>query len=1003
MNKNTIFTLRKAAGILAWAAGAAVISAIIALTGITLYLTPERLSSLAERMASRHLKADVEVKGLDYTLWSSFPILKIHADSVRIISRTLDSIPDSVAERLPSDASFLASCGRISAQTDIYKALKDEIRLEGLTMRHPRINIVRYDNHTDNFSILPETADLSDMPHLTLGAVSIQDPLNFSFFDSQSKSHGNILAKEAHICATGIFDKHRPSGKCLVRLAASITGRFGEFEITSPTPVSMKGEMTVAGSPLSAGLSGFSIQIPGLTVRTDMEMTLPEESEETPRLKKLELAVSSPDITGIIPYIPTSVIKGNAALTKIIAHMPHHTTIALEALLDFNATHPSDARLDIRNLHLSADSVTLDMDASITGLLDPSPMADANIICDTDLGTISGIIPATARTMLKGRIKGDTRICCSLPGIRETVSGHITGFPKKIKVSGQYRLPHITAACEESGLNADIRGASINVNINTPGISMPELSKGHYAADIYISHGQGSLRDSATASFDNIAISMRIDTCRHADNPTAGGAVSIIADSLSSHTDKFDFSAQDLAFSAQVSMRHSPWTASWQPAATSPDDSIIAARVRHTPLFPTPQIPGILPDILSLADMRAELKSESGSFVIPGYDACNSFSSLHLLTDLDTVEIKRIDMVSDSTAMTLSGEIKGVRGFLSSSSPTLLDIDLDARFNTIDINRIAYICGADATSANKAIAIRDSERTSDNSAADSLCVAIPRNICADIRLHSDSAQYMGWAFSPLSTRITIGNGNATIGDLNIGTPYCSSLIDWTYSTADLSDIHMDVSARIDSFDFQKFLREFPSVSEASPTLPLLSAILSLKADGTFNMFPNMFLDVPSLKGKFRIKSGGIELRREGRLAEITHLMLIKGDSPVKTEPFEISGSLHDNLLQLDPFTLKCGNYEIYGAGVNNMHGEIYYHIGLPHNPFHIPFGVNLVGSPHHPSIRFGGAGVNDSREREIASDLSTSADVNIMRQLREGWRLFIENAAKYYRENNQRR
>ena len=103
---------------------------------------------------------------------------------------------------------------------------------------------------------------------------------------------------------------------------------------------------------------------------------------------------------------------------------------------------------------------------------------------------------------------------------------------------------------------------------------------------------------------------------------------------------------------------------------------------------------------------------------------------------------------------------------------------------------------------------------------------------------------------------------------------------------------------------------------------------------------------------------------------------------------------------MDPFTLKCGKYEILLGGVNNLQGEIYYHLGLMHSPFHFPFGVNIVGNYHHPKIRFGGNGIKDGREREISADLYDSADVNIMRQLRQGWLLFVENAAKYDATNN---
>ena len=77
------------------------------------------------------------------------------------------------------------------------------------------------------------------------------------------------------------------------------------------------------------------------------------------------------------------------------------------------------------------------------------------------------------------------------------------------------------------------------------------------------------------------------------------------------------------------------------------------------------------------------------------------------------------------------------------------------------------------------------------------------------------------------------------------------------------------------------------------------------------------------------------------------------------------------------------------AGVNNLQGEIYYHAGLMHSPFHLPFGINLVGDWRHPFLRFGGKELKDGREREIASNLKDDVEVNIMQRLKHGWLEFV--------------
>lgn len=62
---------------------------ILLLCGLTLYLTPERLTRIVNREASQYLQADVKCKHITYTLWSSFPRFNVSTDSIIIVSRTL--------------------------------------------------------------------------------------------------------------------------------------------------------------------------------------------------------------------------------------------------------------------------------------------------------------------------------------------------------------------------------------------------------------------------------------------------------------------------------------------------------------------------------------------------------------------------------------------------------------------------------------------------------------------------------------------------------------------------------------------------------------------------------------------------------------------------------------------------------------------------------------------------------------------------------------------------
>ena len=176
----------------------------------------------------------------------------------------------------------------------------------------------------------------------------------------------------------------------------------------------------------------------------------------------------------------------------------------------------------------------------------------------------------------------------------------------------------------------------------------------------------------------------------------------------------------------------------------------------------------------------------------------------------------------------------------------------------------------------------------------------------------------------------------------------------------------------------------------------LHGTLSANAKGSFKMFPDMFVNAPSMQARADVKGTGLEFdRTDDKIRHISHLMLIRGDSPLKIDGLDIHAQFLDNMLRVMPFTLSAGPYRVMLAGVNNLQGEIYYHAGLMHSPFHLPFGINLVGDWRHPFLRFGGKELKDGREREIASNLKDDVEVNIMQRLKHGWLEFVALAAKY--------
>lgn len=1025
---------RTAAKAVAWSIAGVALLAIVLLVGATLYLTPQRLTKIVNEQGSRYLLADVRASNVDWKFWSTFPCLEISADSLTITSRTLTPLPRAIADSIPVNSPLLLSAGNIRTGINLLKALTGNVSVSRLDIGKFRLNLVSIDDSVCNFLIVPPSVRKQTIPHIDIKDVTLGQPMEISYFNLQEKTDFRAEITGLKLEALPEADHYKTF------VQANLKGTATGYPLPQPLSLTAEGEAAFRFDPLAFSLSGYRLSTgpddtpARLSTLLDLDFTL----EKTPSINSLRLTASIPDAGRLIKAIPEGILPPE--MEKIEARLPLNLSasliapylikkekqlpafslavtaadgeisypltdrqmlclsgLGLDADLLIDPRDPEGSRLRIADLSMTTDGTDLHLSGEASALLSAHPVLKALLNCDADLEKASARLLPGSKMKLEGDLKGHTAIECRLGSLSKKQL-------EDIDIKGDFKSALLKIDDAASGIAASLSGLDMKLGANAPRLNLRELSKGNIDLDLAIKNGKFTDRSSGVSSrLADASVSCLLGAAGSMSNPTAAGKIRFKAGEASAAGGATKFSAEGVDTRIDATLRHIPYspTTYSSTAPTSKADSIVSADTRHTPLNLVAAIPPMIQTVLSLADVKADVKAREGRLTTDAYPCSNRFSDLNLHTNLDTLIINSLNVATNGASAKVEGEVAGMRAFLTSASPVPLEIDLDTRFDDVDINRLAgnYYRGVALLTGRPADL--DVPPMGPFTAADSLCVAIPRNIKANVRLHSDKAEYMQWSFAPLSTTITLADGNAALNDLRIGSGFCTADLDWTYGTADLDSIFMHLDADIADFSLEDFMKEFPSVTRSAPQLENLSGTLSLHADGDLLMFPDMFLNAPSMRGEATLDASGIEFERDKEITRYTRLMLIKGDGPLRLDSLNVHAAFHDNLLQVDPFTLRSSGYSILAGGVNNLQGEIYYHFGLLDSPFHIPFGINLTGNFRHPGIRFGGRYIHDGRERKIASDLADNVDVNIMSELRHGWLLFVTNAAKYDAANNQ--
>ncbi|MDE6811018.1 MAG: LemA family protein, partial [Muribaculaceae bacterium] len=161
----------------AWLAVIIVGVPLLLLVVLSLYLTPGRLTELANREGSRYLNADIKAEDIDYTLWSSFPRIRITTGKISVISRTLRDVSPAIRKQLPDSADFLGSIRSFSGEINVIDLFMNRYVIHDVDINGLRLNLVAYNDSINNYNILPGSASgFKKIPYFSAEKIELRNP-----------------------------------------------------------------------------------------------------------------------------------------------------------------------------------------------------------------------------------------------------------------------------------------------------------------------------------------------------------------------------------------------------------------------------------------------------------------------------------------------------------------------------------------------------------------------------------------------------------------------------------------------------------------------------------------------------------------------------------------------------------------------------------------------------------------------------------------------------------
>lgn len=645
-------------------------AAVISVTGLYIWLTPSRLSSLIAKESEKYLNAEINADVSGYSLLSTFPWFYLQADSLDITSH--------VSGSGLSDSSLFSS-GPISFSINIIDIIKGDLTLNSISVSRPRVNIVVVNDSIANYSIIRNKQKDIGIPVIHIGKVRITAPATVCFKDLRNNTDATVLISSARIKPA--FEK---TINAAINVDGSFSGKSGIYSIENALPFSIKGNICAVPSPLLFSIGNMDMNVAGISSSISMEY---DRSTDNP-LQRLDAGIYIPDLNATILALPSALIEKLPCHKVLLSSLKGETNLESRLYLrspynpeskklpdltarislkesDLALQIPSRRSLDISNLNFLAD---IDIDprnpdssnikiskctfssqefkkasvvAAISGLLTEMPSIAADIDLTADLRKLPSLVYPDSHTKMNGSVKNIT---------------------------------HIDATIAR-GTSISLRDIKADGTITSPSVSICEGNSSTALSGLKMGYTLTGKQGPSDIS----------------------GSVQLSADNLKTGNNRTGLSADGLKALFDIKTRNNPFSNSFSsiPGYSSSGDSLVAANVPHSPLFLSPPLPSILQTILTMTDFSSSVKARSGQLVTSGFPLKNTFRNLDLYAASDSVVVRNAEITSGNSSGRISGTISGLRPFILSPSATPVNIDLTGSFRNIDINDLclAYYKG----------------------------------------------------------------------------------------------------------------------------------------------------------------------------------------------------------------------------------------------------------------------------------------------------------------------
>ena len=409
---------------------------------------------------------------------------------------------------------------------------------------------------------------------------------------------------------------------------------------------------------------------------------------------------------------------------------------------------------------------------------------------------------------------------------------------------------------------------------------------------------------------------------------------------------------------------------------------------------------GVLRNYLSKWTINGGLNLDRLIVATPAFPLRTSATKFRGSFNNESINLDSLRLRAGSSKLAVGGSVSNIRNALSKRSALKITLDLDS--DTLAVSEflnahalgqknmktdLGYLAAADDEEYEKMVTAQ-----TDSMSAVNTLIEVPKGLDASIKLRGRGVSFSNLDINSMAANLMIKNRCLQLSDVEAHTKVGDIYADAFYSTHSRKEVYAGFDLNLSRISAGEAIEMIPQIDTLMPLLKSFDGQLDCIVAATTQLDTNMNLIIPSLEGVIRISGEDLHFNDNKDITRIARLLWIKNPSRATIDSMTVEGILRDNTLEIFPFMIKMGKWNVAVAGIQNMDKSFSYHVSLAKTPFLIKLGANITGPDFdHMSFKLGRAKYRSNELPSFSREIDQSR-MNLVESIRNVFRHGVRQA-----------